>query len=87
VAAERPRSLDEQLEIERDRRRRVVASLLYGAEARPSTMPPGAWGPLLAGLTIAAFIALVFGVATLIRGSIGTQQTPGAHPSPTVSSR
>ncbi|HEY7199705.1 MAG TPA: hypothetical protein VIC57_05820 [Candidatus Dormibacteraeota bacterium] len=82
-SAEERRSLDEQLEVERDRRRRVVAALVSGADARPATTPPGPWGPLIAGLTIAAFIVLIVGVATLIRSSIPGSR-PAAHPSPTV---
>jgi hypothetical protein len=67
-------SLDDQLEIERDRRRRVVAALVYGAEARPATVPPGPWAPLLAGLAVAMFAVLAVGLAVLIRASL-----PGAH--------
>ena len=75
------RSLDELLEIERDRRRRLVAVLRYGAEARPSTVPPGPWGPLAAGVTLGLFLLLVVGVVTLIRASLPGSGTPAAHPS------
>jgi hypothetical protein len=63
-------SLDEQLEVERDRRRRMVAALLYGAEARPATTPPRAWGPLFAGVALGLFAALGAGVGTLIRHAL-----------------
>jgi len=76
-SADERRTLDEQLEVERDRRRRVVVALVSGAEARPATTPPGPWGPLVAGLTLAAFVALIVIVATLIRASL-----PGAKPAP-----
>jgi len=84
---ERRLALDEQVEIVRDRRRRVVASVLYGAEARPGTAPPGPWGPLIAGLTLAVFAVLAVGLATLIRASLPASHPAPAHPSPTVSSR
>ena len=80
-------SLDEQLEVERDRRRRVVSALLYGAEARPATRPPGPWAPLLAGAVLAAFVVLVVCVVVLVRASFPAGRTPAAHPSPTVRSR
>jgi hypothetical protein len=80
------RSLDEQLEVERDRRRRVVAALLQGAEARPATTPPGPWGPLVAGLALAMFVVLVVGVVTLIRTSLPGAHPP-AHPSPSATAR
>jgi hypothetical protein len=60
-------SLDERIEVERDRRRRMVAAILYGAEARPATMPPRVWGPLLAGVALGLFAALAVGVGTLVR--------------------
>jgi len=82
------RTLEEQLEIERDRRRRVVAALLSGAEARPATVPPSPWGPLAAGLTIAVAAVLVVAVVTLIRASLpGAKPAPRPHPSPTVTAR
>lgn len=83
---EERRSLDEQLEVERDRRRRVVAALLQGAEARPATTPPRPWGPLIAGLALAMFVVLVVGVATLIRASLPGAHPP-AHPSPSATAR
>jgi hypothetical protein len=60
-------SLDERLEVERDRRRRMVAAILYGAEARPATTPPRMWGPVLAGVALGLFVALAVGVGTLVR--------------------
>jgi hypothetical protein len=60
-------SLDERFEVERDRRRRMVAAILYGAEARPATTPPRAWGPVLAGVALGLFVALAVGVGTLVR--------------------
>jgi hypothetical protein len=84
VPPEDRRSLDEQLEVERDRRRRVVAALLYGADARPATTPPGPWAPLLAGLTVAMFVVLVVGVVVLIRAALPGGKAPAAHPSPTA---
>jgi hypothetical protein len=60
-------SLDERIEVERDRRRRMVAAILYGAEARPATMPPRAWGPAVAGVALGLFIALAVGLGTLVR--------------------
>jgi hypothetical protein len=79
-------SLDDQLEVERDRRRRVVAALLYGAEARPATVPPGPWAPLLAGLAVAMFAVLAVGMGTLIRASLpGAGAAPPVHQSPAAS--
>jgi hypothetical protein len=60
-------SLDERFEVERDRRRRMVAAILYGADARPATTPPRAWGPVLAGVALGLFVALAVGVGTLVR--------------------
>ena len=72
------RSLDEQLEIERDRRRRVVAALLHGAEARPQTTAPDPWAPLLAGLAVVVAVVLIVVLGTLVRASVA----PAARPSP-----
>lgn len=77
------RSLDEELEVERDRRRRVVAALLYGVEARPQTSAPGPWAPLLAGLAIVIAVVLVVVIGTLLRASIPGAR-PAGHPSPTA---
>lgn len=74
------RSLDEQLEIERDRRRRVVSALVYGAEARPQTTTPNPWAPMLAGFVIVVAVVLIVGLGTLIRASVAP-----AKPSPSPS--
>ncbi len=75
---ERRLSLEDEHEVEMDERRRVVAALLYGAEARPGTIVPGPLAPLLAGLAIAMAVVLIVGMGTLVRGSL-----PGGKPSPT----
>jgi hypothetical protein len=87
VTADTGRTLDEQLEVERDRRRRMVAALLYGREARPATVPPGAWAPLFAGIAVALFVVLLVAVGTLIHTAFPAARAPAAHPSPTISSR
>jgi hypothetical protein len=78
------RSLDDQLEIERDRRRRVVAALLYGAEARPQTTAPDPWAPLVAGLAVVILLVLIVGIGTLVRASFPGARPAGGHPSPTA---
>lgn len=57
---------DEQLEVEADRRRRVMAAFRLGSEATPGTPNPSWIGPLAAGAAIALAIALVVGVVTLV---------------------
>jgi hypothetical protein len=80
------RTLDEQLEVERDRRRRVVAALLSGTEARAATTPPGPWGPLIAGATVAGFAVLIVCVVVLVRSAFVTAHpAPSVHPSPAAS--
>ena len=78
------RSLDEQLEVERDRRRRVVAALLYGAEARPQTSAPDPWSPLVAALALVIVAVFVVIIVTLIRASVPGSRPPAGHPSPTA---
>jgi hypothetical protein len=70
--------------VERDRRRRLVAALLYGEEARPQTTAPGPWAPLVAGLAVAVAVMLTVSMATLIRAALPGAHPPGAQPSPTA---
>jgi hypothetical protein len=57
---------EEQLEVEADRRRRIAAAFRLGAEATPGTASPNWIGPVAAGVAIAAAVALVTGVVTLV---------------------
>ena len=68
---EREFTADEALEIESDRWRRVAAAFLLGMEARAEQRVPEPWGALVAGLCLAAAVALVVGVIGLARAALG----------------
>lgn len=75
-------SLEDEHEVEQDRRQRVVAALVYGDEAPPDTPVPGPWAPLLAGLAIALAVVVIVGMGTLVRASLPSgRPPPGPHPS------
>jgi hypothetical protein len=76
--AVRELTTDEALEIESDRRRRVVAAFVLGAEARPDRPRP--WRGFLGGLGLAVAIALVVGVVGVARATLDAGATPKATP-------
>jgi hypothetical protein len=79
-------SLEDEHEVEQDERRRVVAALVYGREASTDTPVPAPWGPLLAGVAVAAGAVLIVAMGTLVRSSLPTgRPSPSPHPSVTVS--
>lgn len=75
-------TLEERLEVESDRRRRVSAAFRLGSEASPASAGLSWLGPLAAGIAIAIAVALVIGVVTLARSSAGS---PAATPPVTSS--
>jgi hypothetical protein len=77
-------TLEERLEVESDRRRRVNAAFRLGSEASPGASGPGWLGPLATGIAIAIAVALVMGVITLAR-TTSTSSNPSAAPTVTSS--
>ncbi|MBJ7597992.1 hypothetical protein [Candidatus Nephthysia bennettiae] len=85
-------STDEALEIESDRRRRVVAAFLLGGEARPDRPSLRPWRGVAGGIGLTAVAIVVVGVvavasATLAAGGSATPTptAPAAVPSATPS--
>lgn len=78
-------SLEDEHEVERDDRERVVAALVYGQDASSDTPVPSAWGALLAGLAVALAAVLIVAMATLIRSALPAgKAAPGPRPTSTI---
>jgi hypothetical protein len=80
---ERRISLEDEHDVEQDRRQRVVAALMYGDDSPPDTPVPGPWGALLAGLAVAVAVCMIVGMGTLVRSSLPTGK-PSPSPRPSV---
>jgi hypothetical protein len=78
--AARELTTEEALEIESDRRRRVVAAFVLGAEARPDRPSLRPWRGFLGGVGLAVAIALVVGVVGVARATLDAGATPKATP-------
>jgi hypothetical protein len=84
-------STDELLDIESDRRRRVVAAFLLGGEARPDGPALRPWRGVAGGIVLTAAAIVVVGVvaaasATLAAGGSATPTPTPAAAVPSVTS-
>jgi hypothetical protein len=76
-------SPDEQIEVQADQRRRVVAAFVLGSEARPNRHQPRPLVPQLAGLAIALAIAVGIALTALVQQQIKGGQSPAGSRTPT----
>jgi hypothetical protein len=84
-------STEEALDIESDRRRRVVAAFLLGGEARPDRPTLRPWRGVVGGVGLTAAAIVVVGVvavasATVAAGGSATPTPPPAAAIPSVTS-
>ena len=73
---------EELLEVEDERRRRLVAAFLHGSDGEASGARPGPFGSLVGGAILALVICLVVAMVILVQKDIAsnssTTRTPPA---------
>jgi len=78
---------EEGLEVEDERRARLVAALLHGSDRTASGSRPGPFGSLVAGIVLAVVVCLVVGMVILVQRDLASGSNPSrpaqsASPSP-----
>ena len=80
---------EELLEVEDERRRRLVSAFLHGSDGDASSARPGPFGSLLGGTILALVICLVVAMVILVQKDIAsnsstTRTPPAATPAVTA---
>jgi hypothetical protein len=73
---------DEALEIESDRRRRVVAAFLVGGEAGPDRPALRPWRGVLGGIGLTAAAVIVVGVVAVASATLAAGGSSAGSPAP-----